>query len=147
MKTKTIMQTTPAVRLGVSIAAILAVSSAASAQVALTRSMFSASAGHTSTADTAIQSTLGIDTAGPVGGGAGGGAAIFAGFWLPPDNVPPVCPADFNNDGSLDPDDLSDYIACYFSTPQCDRVDFNNSGQSDGDDLSDYITAYFTGCS
>ncbi len=56
----------------------------------------------------------------------------------------PGCPADFNGDGNLDPDDLSDYIGCYF-TPPCAGEDFNGDGNRDPDDLSDYIGAYFSG--
>ncbi len=56
------------------------------------------------------------------------------------------CAADFNGDGNLDADDLSDYITAYFSSPRDPRTDFNHDGQIDADDLSDYITAFFTGC-
>ncbi len=56
------------------------------------------------------------------------------------------CPADFNGDSNIDPDDLSDYIACYFSEPPCQDADFNLDGNVDPDDLSDYITVYFGGC-
>ncbi len=59
--------------------------------------------------------------------------------------ITPRCPADFNSDGNADPDDLSDYIACYFGTPACDRADFNADSNVDPDDLSDFISAYF-GC-
>jgi len=45
--------------------------------------------------------------------------------------VPSTCPADFNADGDLDPDDLSDYIACYF-TPGgvCNQADVTATGTS-----------------
>ncbi|MBL8757045.1 MAG: beta-propeller fold lactonase family protein [Phycisphaerae bacterium] len=56
------------------------------------------------------------------------------------------CFPDFNGDGNLDPDDLSDYIACYF-TPPCPQSDYNADGNTDPDDLSDYIADYFFGCS
>ncbi len=62
----------------------------------------------------------------------------------PPGPIDPVCPADFNGDGTADPDDLADYIACYF-TPPCGQADFNGDGNTDPDDLSDYIAAYFGG--
>ncbi len=55
-------------------------------------------------------------------------------------------PADFNGDGVTDPDDLSDYIGCYFASPACAEADFNGDGQADPDDLSDYIGRFFTGC-
>ncbi|MGD9688615.1 MAG: right-handed parallel beta-helix repeat-containing protein [Phycisphaerales bacterium] len=53
------------------------------------------------------------------------------------------CPADFNRDGAIDPDDLGDYINCYFAPLPCSRADFNEDGQSDPDDLGDFINAYF----
>ncbi|MGD9691009.1 MAG: hypothetical protein AB7K52_11780 [Phycisphaerales bacterium] len=59
---------------------------------------------------------------------------------------PFICAADFNGDGSLDPDDLGDYINCYFSQPPCPMADFNADGNVDPDDLGDFINAYFTGC-
>ena len=57
-----------------------------------------------------------------------------------------VCDADFDQSGTLDPDDLSDFIACYFEQPPCDRADFDGSGTPDPDDLADFIAAYFAGC-
>jgi len=56
------------------------------------------------------------------------------------------CPADFNHDGSLDPDDLADYIGAYFAQPPGTGSDFNGDGSVDPDDLADYIGAYFAGC-
>jgi len=58
----------------------------------------------------------------------------------------PACPADFNADGSLDPDDLADYIGAYFTQPPDQHADFNADGNVDPDDLADYIGAYFSGC-
>ncbi len=60
--------------------------------------------------------------------------------------APPACAADFNHDGSLDPDDLGDYINCYFSTPPCEQADTNADGSVDPDDLGDFINLYFAGC-
>ncbi len=57
-----------------------------------------------------------------------------------------ACAADLNCDNSLDPDDLSDFIACYFAIPPCLQADVNSDGTADPDDLSDYIAAYFNGC-
>lgn len=64
---------------------------------------------------------------------------------LPP--PPPACRADFNADGEINADDLSDYINCYFSTDPCDGADFNADGDLNSDDLADFINEYFTGCS
>ncbi len=59
--------------------------------------------------------------------------------------TPVGCPADFNGDGALDPDDLSDAIACYFASPACPGMDFDGTNNIDPDDLADYIAAYFGG--
>ncbi len=56
------------------------------------------------------------------------------------------CRADINGDGNLDPDDLSDFIAAYFSTPPGAGTDYNGDGNVDPDDLSDYISEFFAGC-
>ncbi len=63
---------------------------------------------------------------------------------VPTPSVP--CAADFNNDGNLDPDDLIDYVTCFFAVPACAEADYNGDGNSDPDDLSDFITAFFAGC-
>ncbi len=58
----------------------------------------------------------------------------------------PACNVDFNGDGNIDPDDLSDYITCFFEVPPCSAADFNGDGNADPDDLSDFITGFFQGC-
>ncbi len=73
------------------------------------------------------------------------GSTVFA-LTQSPTPPPPLCPADFNADGLLNPDDLSDYIACFFSAPPCSGADVNADSFIDPDDLSDYIGAFFTGC-
>ncbi len=55
------------------------------------------------------------------------------------------CRPDFNRDGNLDPDDISDYIACFFQTPPCPQGDYDRSGFTDPDDLSTYISDFFGG--
>ena len=61
-------------------------------------------------------------------------------------NCPSGCAADFNGDGTLDPDDLADYIGAFFSEPAPLTADFNGDGTVDPDDLADYIGAFFAGC-
>ncbi|MGD9688720.1 MAG: M12 family metallo-peptidase [Phycisphaerales bacterium] len=56
-----------------------------------------------------------------------------------------TCPADFNADGNLDPDDLGDFINCFFG-PGCASADFNGDGNVDPDDLGDFINVFFAGC-
>ncbi|MGD9688185.1 MAG: TIGR03790 family protein [Phycisphaerales bacterium] len=62
-------------------------------------------------------------------------------------SAPQVCSADFNVDGTLNADDLGDYINAFFdhSVPRGPEVDFNQDGSLDADDLGDYINAYFAG--
>lgn len=78
-----------------------------------------------------------------------------------------TCAPDYNGDGALNTDDISDYITDYFADPvtpgpggyaqPCPgapapydtlgyRVDFNQDCAVNTDDISDYITAYFAGC-
>jgi hypothetical protein len=58
------------------------------------------------------------------------------------------CPADFNGDGNRDPDDLADFITCFFLDVQfpgfCPAADFNADGFRNPDDLADFITIFFT---
>ncbi len=70
---------------------------------------------------------------------------------VPVPTVPPAgCPADFNQDGNVDPDDLSDFITCFFTQVTipgaCTEADFNVDGNVDPDDLADYITTFFSPC-
>lgn len=58
-------------------------------------------------------------------------------------SAPPACPADFNQDGSVDPDDLGDFINCFFGVPPCPQADFNADGSVDPDDLGDFINTFF----
>lgn len=59
---------------------------------------------------------------------------------------PTGCPFDYNGDGNLDPDDLADYIACFFEAPPCPQADLNGDGNADPDDLADFIAGFFGGC-
>jgi subtilisin family serine protease len=60
--------------------------------------------------------------------------------------VPPACPADFDGNGVVNPDDLADFIAVFFSAPPDMRADFDASGSINPDDLADFIAAFFTPC-
>jgi hypothetical protein len=57
------------------------------------------------------------------------------------------CIADFNSDGFVNPDDLADYITCFFLDVQfpgiCPEADFNSDDFRNPDDLADFITAFF----
>ncbi len=41
------------------------------------------------------------------------------------------------------PDDLGDYLNCYFDSPPCPQADFNGDGGVDPDDLGDYLNVFF----
>jgi len=56
---------------------------------------------------------------------------------------PPACPADFDGSGVVDPDDLADFIAGFFSSPPDPRTDVNADGTIDPDDLADFIATFF----
>ena len=57
-----------------------------------------------------------------------------------------VCRPDVDGNGVLNPDDLSDYINCFFSQPPCNFADYDRDGIVNPDDLSTYITEFFAGC-
>jgi hypothetical protein len=65
--------------------------------------------------------------------------------WVPELGEP--CVADFNGDTVLNPDDLSEFITCFFLELQfpgfCAGGDFNGDGLINPDDLSEFITAFF----
>ncbi len=54
------------------------------------------------------------------------------------------CRSDTNRDGAVDPDDLADYIAAFFSGDPLADLDLD--GELSPDDLADYIGLYFGGC-
>jgi len=80
------------------------------------------------------QHTLGVMT--------GGSFEMVGGFWA--EDASAFCLADFNQDLEVNPDDLADFIGCYFALPACDRADYNEDGTINPDDLADYIGDYFT---
>jgi ELWxxDGT repeat protein len=83
--------------------------------------------------------------------GALGGRVLLGGY-RPDVGIEPFtlyatpCPADFNDDARVDPDDLSDFITCFFSTPPCPRADIDTTPGVNPDDLCDFIVTFFAGC-
>ena len=75
-----------------------------------------------------------------------GNTARTAVFTPGTNNCPSGCAPDFNGDGTLDPDDLADFINAFFAQPPNPAADYDNSGSVDPDDLSTYITEFFAGC-
>ncbi|MGD9688282.1 MAG: M14 family zinc carboxypeptidase [Phycisphaerales bacterium] len=80
--------------------------------------------------------------------GPGNASGAFIAPTAPAESQTPCdpCPADFSRDGNVDPDDLGDFINCYFELPPCDFADHNADGNVDPDDLGDFINAFFAGC-
>ncbi len=58
------------------------------------------------------------------------------------------CRADYNLDGVVNSDDISDYVTNYFDDSRTAQTlaDFNQDGVTNADDLGDYVTEYFNGC-
>ena len=57
--------------------------------------------------------------------------------------MPASNPVDWNSDGFLNLDDLSEFITEFYSVPQTPNIDFNDDGFLNLDDLSDFITDYY----
>ena len=58
----------------------------------------------------------------------------------------PACLADFDHNGRVDPDDLSDYVTAFFADDRGDQLDIDNNGVVNPDDLADFIARFFDGC-
>ncbi|MFN0012201.1 MAG: RHS repeat-associated core domain-containing protein [Phycisphaerales bacterium] len=52
-------------------------------------------------------------------------------------------PLDYNHDGSVNPDDVGDFITDYYTTPPIASTDFNDDDNYSPDDLGDFITLYY----
>jgi hypothetical protein len=70
-------------------------------------------------------------------------------LWAAGRETLPPC-SDYNCDGLHNPDDLSEFITCFFLEIQfpgfCPSGDFNGDGLFNPDDLSEFITAFFLPC-
>jgi hypothetical protein len=73
--------------------------------------------------------------------------AILADLGLPVRGSQPICAADFNQDALVNPDDLSEFITCFFLALQfpgvCPPSDFNADTLLNPDDLSEFISTFF----
>jgi len=95
-------------------------------------------------AELTFTATTGVEYLIRVGGS--GSASGPGSLTVTPPTPPPTCPADFNADGELNPDDLADYIGAYFAVPPGSGADYNADGEVNPDDLADFIGAFFAGC-
>lgn len=60
-----------------------------------------------------------------------------------------ACRTDVDASGTLDPDDLADFVTCFFQqvadAGSCSAADFNDDREVNPDDLADFISAFFLG--
>lgn len=84
----------------------------------------------------------------PVAGGAftiaGGLPAGYLATWSTRSPLEPICPADFNNSGSVSVQDIFDFLGAYFAADP--RADINADGAVSVQDILDFLGAYFSGC-
>ncbi|MGP1345164.1 MAG: right-handed parallel beta-helix repeat-containing protein [Phycisphaerales bacterium] len=59
---------------------------------------------------------------------------------------PQPCPADINNNGAIDSDDLGILLGAFGCTSACGPADINNSGAVDSDDLGILLSAFGDNC-
>jgi hypothetical protein len=59
-----------------------------------------------------------------------------------------VCPADYNEDGSVDFFDYDDFVMCFEGSacPPGRTADFNKDGDIDFFDYDDFVIAFDAGC-
>ena len=125
--------------LALSFVVLVATASSASAQLSISWFTIDGGGGTSAGGAFTLSGTIGQPDAGVLTGGT---FAVNGGFWAGSNT--PRCPADFNNDGSVDPDDLGDYISCFFAGPaSCPQADFNADGNTDPADLGDFVNTYF----
>ena len=62
-----------------------------------------------------------------------------------PDTIPSgLCRADFNENGTLNAQDIFDYLGAWFASDP--RADFNGVNGLNAQDIFDYLAAWFAGC-
>ncbi len=82
-----------------------------------------------------LAGTIGQPDAGaPMSSGA---FSLIGGFWAGPGDIAPTCPADINNSGAIDVDDLIAVILAWGGCADCSNCppDTNGSCTVDADDL------------
>jgi hypothetical protein len=57
---------------------------------------------------------------------------------------PPPCPADFNRDGTINVQDIFDFLSAWFAANP--RADVNGVNGINVQDIFDFLTAWFAGC-
>ncbi len=74
------------------------------------------------------------------GGAFATGALVLKGGFL----TPGVCPADFNASGTVNVQDIFDFLAAWFANSP--SADFNTQNGLGVQDIFDFLAAWFAGC-
>lgn len=127
----------PASHIAFAAAALTLAGTNALAQLAIT-SFTVDCGGQVSTAGTLrLTSTIGQPDA---GGAFASGALVMKGGFL----TPGVCPADFNASGTVNVQDIFDFLAAWFASAP--SADFNGQNGIGVQDIFDFLASWFSGC-
>jgi hypothetical protein len=112
------------------------------AQYSLTWNTIDGGGGVSSGAAFALAGTIGQPDAGAAM--SSGAFSLIGGFWAGHGDITPPCPADINNSGAIDVDDLIAVILAWGGCANCSNCppDINGSCTVDVDDLIAVILAW-----
>ncbi len=85
-----------------------------------------------------ITANLGQSNLGWAGGDINGDGIVSAA------DLALICPADYNNDGTISVNDIFDFLSGWFSGAP--RADFNGANGITVQDIFDFLSAWFAGC-
>ncbi|HMN40731.1 MAG TPA: GC-type dockerin domain-anchored protein [Phycisphaerales bacterium] len=127
------------------LAALCLLPAHSSAQLAVPFSTVDGGGGTSTGGAYTLTSTIGQPDAGPGTPGATGGAGasartIIGGFW----SGGALCRADFNNSGTLEVQDIFDYLNAWLTLDP--RADFNGVDAISVQDIFDFLNAWLMGC-
>jgi len=115
--------------------------SAATAGVTVSRTIFGCNGGLATSASFTVNATIGESVADVA---TSASFTIRSGFWHSSFSPVAGCPADFNSDGFLTFEDFDDFVAA-FNSGQA-TSDFNNDGFITFEDFDAFVAAFSAGC-